>query len=415
MGTGRIAILHYSSSPVIGGVESVIDAHVKLFIKAGYDTTVIAGRGSQDALPPGANFVSFPEIDSQYPTINEINSFLETGIVPSGFGQMVELISEKLAPVLVEFDHLIIHNVFSKHFNLPLTAALSRLLDQRIIQHAIVWCHDFTWTSPNSRGKVHPGYPWDLLRTQRSDTTYVVVSRRRQEELAGLFNCPEDQIKVVYNGVDPIELLGLSPESWELILRLGLIDSEINLLMPVRVTQAKNIEYALHTLAALKAKKKSPKLVLTGPPDPHDPGSMQYYQSLLDLRELLNLEKEFRFVFESGPDPQQPFLIDTRTVGELFRVSDILFMPSHREGFGMPILEAGLAGLPIMSAHIPASTEIAREDALIFDPDQDPKTSADQIIQILDNNAISRFRRRVRLEYTWQGIFNRDISPLLQE
>ncbi|MFC2026039.1 glycosyltransferase family 4 protein [Chloroflexota bacterium] len=241
-----------------------------------------------------------------------------------------------------------------------------------------------------------------------------MVSRRRQEELAGLFNCPEDQIKVVYNGVDPVELLGLSPESWELILRLGLIDSEINLLMPVRVTQAKNIEYALHTLAVLKSEGKSPKLVLTGPPDPHDPESMQYYQSLLDLRELLNLEKEFRFVFESGPDPQQPFLIDTRTVGELFRVSDILFMPSHREGFGMPILEAGLAGLPIMSAHIPASTEIARADALIFDLDQDPKTSAYQIIQILDNNAISRFRRRVRLGFTWQGIFNRDISPLLE-
>ncbi|MFC2026040.1 hypothetical protein ACFLUC_02475 [Chloroflexota bacterium] len=160
MGTGKIAILHYSSSPVIGGVESVIDAHVKLFIQAGYDTTVIAGRGSRDALPPGANFVSFPEIDSQYPSINGINSSLETGKIPPGFDQMVELISEKLAPVLVEFDHLIIHNVFSKHFNLPLTAALSRLLDQRIIHHCLV--PRFHLDQPQFPGQSSPRLPLGL-------------------------------------------------------------------------------------------------------------------------------------------------------------------------------------------------------------------------------------------------------------
>jgi glycosyltransferase involved in cell wall biosynthesis len=414
MKSGKIAIMHYSSAPIIGGVESVIDAHVKLFLQAGYDTTVIAGRGSQDALPSGVNFVSIPEIDSQYPSIKDFNSYLEMGEIPSGFDQMVEVIFKVLAPVVAGFDHIILHNVFTKHFNLPLTAALFRLLDQRIIRHAIAWCHDFTWTSPSSRVKVHPGYPWDLLRTQRSDMTYVVVSKRRQGELAGLFTCPPDQIKVVYNGVDPVELLGLTPEGRDLILRLGLLESEINLLMPVRVTRAKNIEYALHVLAEIKSKRKSPKLVLTGPPDPHDPKSMIYYDSLIDLREQLNLREEFRFVFESGVDPQQPYVINNRTVGDLFRVSDMLFMPSHREGFGMPVLEAGLAGLPIVSTDIPASAEIAKGDALIFPPDQSPEITADQIIDLLDNNSISRLRRRVRLEYTWQGIFHREISPLLE-
>ena len=80
----------------------------------------------------------------------------------------------------------------------------------------------------------------------------------------------------------------------------------------------------------------------------------------------------------------------------------------------MPVLEAGLAGLPIVSTDIPASAEIARGDALIFPPDQSPEITADQIIDLLDNNSISRLRRRVRLEYTWQGIFHREISPLLE-
>jgi len=67
-----VAILHYSAPPVIGGVEAVINAHLTEFIRTGYSSTVIAGRGDITALPPGANFVEIPEIDSQHPDIVKI-------------------------------------------------------------------------------------------------------------------------------------------------------------------------------------------------------------------------------------------------------------------------------------------------------------------------------------------------------
>ena len=56
----KIAILHYSAPPVIGGVESVMEAQAKLFIQHNYSVTVIAGRGDSTALPPGTNFVTIP-------------------------------------------------------------------------------------------------------------------------------------------------------------------------------------------------------------------------------------------------------------------------------------------------------------------------------------------------------------------
>ena len=147
-----------------------------------------------------------------------------------------------------------------------------------------------------------PGQPWDLLRTLHDKVTYVVVSAQRQQELAALFGCPLERIHVVYNGVDPAELLGLTPTGWDLVQRLGLLEADLILLMPVRVTQAKNIEYALQVTAALKAQGLRPKLILTGPPDPHDPESMTYFRSLQDLRAQLGVEEEMRFVFESGPN-----------------------------------------------------------------------------------------------------------------
>lgn len=409
----KVAILHYSAPPVIGGVEAVMQAHARQLQLAGYPTTIIAGRGSQEAVGVDASFIHIPEIDSQHPDILAASLILEKGRVPTNFEQLVNDLENKLTPIIKEFDILIVHNLFTKHFNLPLTTALFRLLEKGVIRRAIAWCHDFTWTSPSSRSKVFPGYPWDLLKNQNRHLRYVVVSKERQKDLANLFECPLKQIKVIYNGVDPQDLLGLSTEGLELINRLGLLSSELNILMPVRVTKAKNIEYALMVLAEIASRGIQVKQVLTGPPDPHDANNMAYYQSLRQMCQDLGIEDQMHFVYESGPDHNQPYQISSQVVGDLFRISDMLFMPSHREGFGMPVLEAGLAGIPIVSTEIPASVEIAAHEALLIKPDQNPKITARQILELVEANPISRFRRSVRQNYTWEAIFINDIEPLL--
>lgn len=409
-----VAILHYSAPPIVGGVEAVIKAHQNEFIHAGYSCTVIAGRGNIAALPLNAKFIEIPEIDSQHPEIVKMSRELEAGRVPENFTSLETQLTKLLEPVLREFDYLFIHNVFTKHFNLPLTGALHRLLDEGVVRNGIAWCHDFTWTSPSSRSKVHPGYPWDLLRTKRDDCVYVAVSKERQQTLAGLFGCPIDEIKIVYNGVDPYKVLGLSEQGIKLVNKLGLMKSDLNLLMPVRVTQAKNIEFALKVVAELKMMGLKPKLVLTGPPDPHDAESMNYFQSLRDLREEFGVLDEMSFVFEVGPGVDQPFFIDEQVVGDLYRVSDVMFMPSHREGFGMPVLEAGLVGVPVISREVPAAQEIADKEAVIFHPDDSAEKIATSIVKMLDRSETARLRNRVRKYYTWKAIFENDIQPLMQ-
>lgn len=409
-------MLHYSAPPVIGGVESVMHTHVRLFTDAGYPTTVLAGRGEQQALPAGSDFIRIPELDSQHAQILEISHELEQGHVPSAFDGMALQLAETLAPFLDSIDLLIVHNVFTKHFNLPLTSALFRLLDRDAIRRCIAWCHDLTWTSPSSRLRVHPGYPWDLLRTYRPDLSYVTVSRERQQELAGLFGCWPEQIRVIHNGVEPAEQLALSDEGLALIDRLDLWESDLNLLLPVRVTQAKNIELAIWVVAALKEKTMLPRLVVTGPPDPHDRKNMEYFQALLELREQLGVSQEVRFVYESGPISTEPLIVDMPLVAQLFRVSDALFMPSHREGFGMPILEAGLAGIPVFcSNQVPAANEIGGQDVIRFSPDEKANQVASLILRWMENSPVFQLRRRVRQSLTWNSIFQRGILPLVEK
>jgi glycosyltransferase involved in cell wall biosynthesis len=411
----KTAIVHYAAPPVVGGVEGVIAAHVRAFVRAGYPITVITGRGDKDALPDEVGFIRIARIDTQHPEIAELNAQLREGTVPPTFHDIADHLTETLAPTLGDFDNLIVHNVFTKRFNLPLTAALSRLLDDGLISHAIAWCHDIGWTSDHSLPNLHSGHPWDLLRTYREDITYVAVSEQRRQALVGLFDCPHEEIRVVYNGVDPRFLLGLTEEGDRLIERLGLLESDLIILMPVRVTQAKNIELALHVVAALKARREGVKLILTGPPDPHDEESMAYFRDLQALRRELDVEDEMRFVFESGPTSEEAYTIGMAVVADLFRASDVVFMPSHREGFGMPVLEAGLLGKPIVCTEVPAAREIGGEDVVVIDPGDAPERIAERILSLVGESPVHRLRSRIRQEYTWGRIFERDIKPLLKK
>lgn len=409
----KIAIMHYSAPPVIGGVEAVMAAHARVLVREGYEVSVIAGRGEEEALLSGVSLVEIPALDSRYPPIMRVNQVLEEGEVPPEFEALSRQLEEQLAPILSEYDTLIVHNIFTKHFNLPLTAALFRLLDAGKLGRVIAYCHDFTWTSPSSRSKMSEGYPWDLLRTYHPGLVYVVVSEQRRRTLAGLLGCPEEVIHTVYNGVDPKTLLGLTDQGKALVERLNLLSADLNLLMPVRVTRAKNIEFAMEVVGALKREGLIVRLVVTGPPDPHDEGNMTYFASLKEKRADLNLEEECRFIYESGEDPEEACLISSEVVGDLYRVSDIMFMPSHREGFGMPILEAGFIGLTVFSADVPASVEIGGEDVYRFDSDEGPEAVAEEIMKWAESDRIHQFRRRVRQKFTWEAIYTYRLEDLL--
>ncbi len=409
----KTAILHYSVPPVVGGVEAVIQAHTHLLLRAGYPVKLIAGAGDQAYLPSGAEFTRIPEMDSQHPRVVKVSQQLEAGQIPTDFEPLSTSLEKSLDPALASMDNVIIHNVFTKHFNLALTAALIRLLDKGKISNCIAWCHDLTWTSPHSRSKVHPGYPWDLLRAYRENVSFVAVSSYRQAELASLYRCPADRIRVIYDGVDPADIYSLSEEGQGLMERIGLIDANLILIMPVRITQAKNIEFALQVIASLKASGTQPKLVITGPPDPHDPADMEYYHSLLDLRRKLKVEHEVSFVYESGPDPEKSYTIGLPVVRELFRVCDVLFLPSHREGFGMPLLEAGMIGMPIFTTSIPAAEEIGGSHVTRFSTDDSADKVAGMILTWHKSSPTQVLRVRVRQNYTWQAIFQHDIRPLL--
>jgi glycosyltransferase involved in cell wall biosynthesis len=411
----KTAMLHFAVPPAVGGVEEVIRAHTGAFAELGAPVAIVTGVGSAEALPGVADFVKEPLLDTQHPEILAVTETLGQGRVPESFESLKNRIKNQLRDVLAAYPNLIVHNVLTVHVNFPATVALNELLDEKRVKRCIGWCHDFSWTMADYVDRLHPGHPWDLLKTHRDDVAYVVVSKRRRAELAGLFDCPDEAIRVIYNGVDTKTLLGLGEEGYELIDRLGVMTADLSILMPIRIVKSKNIEYALRVVSEIKAKGLKVNLVVTGPPDPHDRESLRYYAMLRDLRVELGLEENVRFVYESGPNPDEPHTISAGVVGDFCRACDLMLIASHSEGFGMPILEAGLAGKPVFTSDIPASREIGCENVSHFSVDDPPGALAARILKWAEESPLHRHRRKVRQQYTWKRIVERDLLPLLQD
>lgn len=403
----NIALLHYSVPPIVGGVESVIAQHARLMHTDGHQLRLIAARG--EAAGEGIPLITLPLTDSQHPDVLAVKAQLDMGQVPPAFYALRDQLRQELAPALAGVDVLIAHNVCSLNKNLALTAAVHQLQRLPDSPRLILWHHDLAWTTPRYQTELHAGYPWDLLRTDWGQTTQVVISELRRHELAALMNLDPACIQVIPNGVDLARFYKLEPQTQTLLAQSRLLDSAPILLLPVRVTPRKNIELALHVLAELQKSFPRATLIVTGPPGPHNRRNHDYFQSLLALRAKLNLQTSAHFLAEHSAG----YLPD-EVVADFYRVADALILPSREEGFGIPLLEAGLSHLPVFCADISPLRDLGLHAANYFSPEADPPIIAAMLARHFQASAITNFAERARTLYRWDLIYRQKIAPLLQ-
>ncbi len=411
----QIAILHYAAPPVIGGVESVIEHHTRLLTQAGHNVRIVAGRGDANLL--GESFYHFPLAGSQHPTIIAMKRSLDKGEVPEYFDALVEKIADQMAEAFAGIDLIFAHNVCSLHKNLPLTAALRRFCAQPNAPKLVIWHHDFAWRSARYQDELHAGYPWNLLCEDWHDVdqTHVVVSELRQQEFAELFKSPAEKAQIIPSGLDVQNFLNLNEQSAMLFARLNLLKSDPFLLLPVRITRRKNIELAIQVMGELRRYFPVPQLVITGPPGPHNRDNQNYFRELLDLRDDVGLTPAsnggtgIHFLAEMFDG-----YLPTEQIRDFFRMADGILFPSFEEGFGIPMIEAGMAGIPIFASEITPLKAIGQQQATWFAPDGHPAEIALQIKERLTNDPVFILKKRVRQNFIWEGVFEKHISPLLE-
>lgn len=405
-----VGLLHYTAPSVVGGVERVIGAHADLLVDADHHVRILAGRGG--ATNPAVELVRIPLADSIHPRIRAVRAALDGGRVPDDFDALVTDLAVALAEATADLDVLIAHNILSLPINLPLTAALHALaVDDGSGPPLVAWQHDVATTAERYATSLHIGHPWELLRERWPGVAYVAISEARRVEVATSIGIPAHEVTVIPNGIDVDDVLGIRPTTRAILRDMDLGPSARIFLSPVRIMPRKHLELGVSLIARLRATGMDARLVVTGPVDPHEVGVGGYVDRLRALARDEGVEDSVHLLaLEAGR--RQTSRV---SLSDLYRVADALLITSHDEGFGLPILEAGAARLPVISTDIPSIREIAGPDALYLDPAGDPVELARQVTAHLEGDPVARLAARVRATYAWPMILEERIEPFLRE
>ncbi len=407
----RVGLLHYTGPPVVGGVEQTLAHQAHQLAANGHEPILIVGRGQP--LAAGIEVRLLPRLDSRDPEVRAVKAALDRGVVNREFTDLRDTIRQEVEQATRHFQALIVHNALGLHKNLALTAALWELNRAGAWPRMIGWHHDLAWTRAEYSAELHPGEPWDLLRRSWPGVVPVTVSEWVRQQLADLTPIPLESIVVIPPGVEPADFLRLSAATRKLQESLELDRADLVLLFPSRVTRRKNIEQAISVTAALAAiSGLDVRLIVSGPPGPHNPANQAYLQELLGLCRHLGAEKRVHFLHELASQGAEG--IDDSTVAELFSLADALLLTSRAEGLGIPILEAGLARLPIFCTEIPPFQESGLGDVTYLSPDGSPEEAARRILAVLAQEPHHRLRRRVMRNYTWSRLVRERLLPLLE-
>jgi len=406
-GNVKIAILHYSCAPVIGGVEKIIHEHEVLFRRYSHIVKIFAGNGDQCA--NDCEVEINPLLDSRNDRINQLqNNSLDRKVE---LNSMTNEIFHYLSNALYQYDILIAHNVLSMPYNLPLTYALHRLADTASIK-VVSWNHDSPYFYDIFPKKLLKE-PWDIFKKHNPNIHYITISESRERQFSSLYG--NNNIEVIPNGIDPIQFFQLDPTLKHLIKDKNLIEADILMGQPCRLHPRKNIELSIRVVKALQEKGIHARLLCTGAFDPHEGNSLSYFHRLKRLAKQLKVEKDIVIIAEFFLKNGKKLKMDNINIRDLYLIADLLFMPSTYEGFGVPLLEAGINKLPVFCSDIPPFHEIGSEYVVYFSLNESPEEIADKILDFFNTFQPYRMYRHIKSQYYWDNIYNQKILPLLHE
>jgi glycosyltransferase involved in cell wall biosynthesis len=218
----------------------------------------------------------------------------------------------------------------------------------------------------------------------------IAVSENTKKDLINLYKVPSGKIEVIYEGYDADANFQFPISNFQSIFNDKI--SKPFLLSIGRIETRKNIEGILDAYKILVEKYKIPHaLVLAGTPD------YGYEIIKLKIQNYLKIKNLKLKIIELGyvSEIQKRHLLSNAAV---------FLFPSFYEGFGLPILEAQSAGVPVVASIEASIPEVAGEGALLIDP-KNSEAIAEGIYKIISdenlrNEMIKKGRENVQ-RFSW--------------
>ncbi|GAC1429138.1 MAG: glycosyltransferase family 4 protein [Chloroflexota bacterium] len=253
------------------------------------------------------------------------------------------------------------------------------------------------FSRPWIRRHLNPPHP-SVLAIERYQYTrghyrkITAVSGGVKREIMALYGVPDGDITVVPNGVNLDEFGTLPPASARQALRagLGLTPRDRVLLFVANEFPRKGLGLLLEALAHLP---RNVHLLCVGR---GDPGPYLATVAHHDLQQRVH------------------FVPHTTAVRNEYAVSDLFVVPTYYEAFGLVIVEAAAAGLPLLctAAHGPRDIIVDGVNGLFLK--HEARDIADKVWGVLSNPAWARAlgdnARATARAYRWETIKDRYVA-----
>jgi glycosyltransferase involved in cell wall biosynthesis len=240
--------------------------------------------------------------------------------------------------------------IYSFHYTMPYFTGIKR----------VVTIPDMTfYLFPQMHEKIKRIYFKGLIpfSLRRSDQVVTISQSAKADMLQQFSYLPAEKISVIHLGVTAnqeetttltikhLQNLGIATKKY--FLYVGTLEPRKNITAIIEAFQ--------HLIASGKLAQYDPneefKLVLAG-------GKGWFYESIFETVKKYHLEE--RVIF--------PGYVEEELKQTLLQHAFGFVYPSFYEGFGLPVLEAMVYGVPVITSNISSLPEVAGDAALLIDP-----------------------------------------------
>jgi glycosyltransferase involved in cell wall biosynthesis len=420
----KIGMIHYTCPEAEkSGVTTVIRNHAFHLTNLGNEVTIVYGKGGG---LEGVREVYIEELNPDHPEISGLQGKILCRkldeLTRKNFLRIKEALKTKIRDATQGLDVVIVHNIPSMVFNFPATVAINELVGESKSKF-VFWIHDSVVLRQEWK-KFLKAWPFTELHYQHPNVSNVTITEFRAKQLSQIRDehYRLKDVKVIPNGINVGEYERLDETTLELREKLGLRWGDYVILMPIRVIPRKNIELGLKIIYELKklVGERRVRLVITGPPDNQARmHSQRYIDYLNKMIKKLNLEDNvllihdlisFRRLYENNK-------IAKWGIADAYALADLVLITSKEEGFGLPVLEAGVARKPLFVSRIKPFEELLKEgiEAYMFGLNEKADNIAFKIFRYFLSDVIQYNFNNVIRKYRWSVIVKEKVLPFLKD
>jgi N-acetyl-alpha-D-glucosaminyl L-malate synthase BshA len=214
----------------------------------------------------------------------------------------------------------------------------------------------------------------------------ITLTEDMKKEMTKIYS---RDISVIPNGLDINKFNNLSKENIRRSMNIS--NDEKIIIFVGRLHPIKGVEYLIESMDFIRQNDVKTKLIIVG-----DGVGRKKLEKLVNK---FDLSKNVLFVG----------IISNEDIPKYLTLSDILVLPSLKEGFPNILLEAMASGLPIVATNVGGIPEIIKngENGFLVEP-KNPKAISEKVLSLFENNEIRRMiiekNREDAKKYNWENI-----------